>query len=327
MNYLRTRKLVGTTLNILLVSLLGNAQILAQQIQVKTLSKNINASGGVTVDKFGNVYVSDFGKKLGAFDSLTNVYRWDIRTGKISVFASGFKGASGACFDQEGNFYQSNPFGHSISKVSTNGEVNHKWAVDGLKTPVGLEADNDGNIFVCNCGRNEIGRISKTGRYQTFASSELFKCPNGLTQDNSGNLYACNFGDGKVLKIDKQGETTLVVELPSMKGGPNPVGNGHVVWKKGWLYVTTIGTGEIYRVGLDGKILKIAGKAFAFSNIDGNAEEATFNKPNGIEASITGDTLYINVSDPTWVNDPAGLHPAHLRAVTGISSIVKAREN
>ena len=312
------KNIFGTTF-LLFVSLWG----FSRQMQVTTLVKNINASGGVTADAQGNIYISDFGARLGSFDSTTNVYKWDAKTGQLSVFASGFKGASGACFDQEGNFFQSNPFGHSISKISKNGTANHNWATEGLKTPVGLEADAAGNIYVCNCGLNEIGKIDKEGKYSTFAASALFKCPNGLTQDDSGNFYACNFSDGNILKIDKQAKVSVVAALPALTGGANPVGSGHLVWHNGSLFVATIGAGEIYHLAPSGETTRIAGKAFAFSNADGSAEDATFNKPNGIAASITGDTLYINVSEPTWPANPLGLHPAHLRVITGVCSLFR----
>ncbi len=292
-------------------------------IMVTTLSE-LNASGGVTADPSGSIYISDFGKQLGAFDSLTNVYQWNKKSGEITVFASGFKGASGSCFDMKGNFYQSNPFGHSISKLSTNGTVNHNWCTSGMTTPVGLEADREGNIYVSNCGQNEIGKISPDGQYTSFAKSDLFRCPNGLTQDDHGNLYACNFSNGDVLKISPKGLVSVLVTLPVLTGGPNPVGNGHVVFSKGWLYVTTIGLGEIYRVSLDGQPERIAGKAGAFKNTDGNVTQATFNKPNGIAASTSGDTLFINVSTPTWINNPRGLHPAKVVMITGICSLPNA---
>lgn len=315
-------------IQLLLLSYLITTSVFAQQdkkLEVRFLYKNINASGGVTSDAEGNIYVSDFGAKLGGYEEPTKVYKWNASTGELTVFASGFKGASGACFDANGNFYQSNPFGHSITKVTSSGTIDHEWCVDGLKTPVGLEADDKGKIYVSNCGLNEIGKITPQGKYETFASSDLFKCPNGLTQDDSGNLYACNFSSPYILKITRKGEVSVLAELPTLQGGPNPVGNGHLVYSNGWLFVTTIGSGELYRLGLDGSLERIAGKPFAFKNQEGDGSSATFSKPNGIAASITGDTLYINVSDPSWVSNPPALYPAHLMIVTGICSLPDSR--
>lgn len=286
------------------------------QVRVATLM-SLDASGGVTTDQRGNLYISDFGAMLGMSDT-TAVYKWNPRNGQLTNLAEGFLGASGACFDQDGYFYQSNPHGNRISRVAPDGTVELDWWTEQLNLPVGLEAI-DGDIFVCNCSGNSIGRISDD-TYQEI-TSDLLKCPNGLTQDDQGNLYACNFANGHILKIDKEHQVSVVAELPVLTGGPNPVGNGHLVWKNGWLFVTTIGTGEVFRVGLDGNYTRVAGKAFAFTNLDGAGTDATFNKPNGIDASPTGDTLYVNVSDPTWISDPRGLHPAHIRMITGVCEL------
>ncbi|MCX2679808.1 SMP-30/gluconolactonase/LRE family protein [Galbibacter sp. EGI 63066] len=297
-------------------------------IQVKTLFE-LNASGGVTADKYGNIYIGDFGKYLEKFEKPTKVYKWNPKTEKLTVFAKGFKGASGACFDSKGNFYQSNNAGNAVSKVDTNGKVIHKWVHDTtkIKTPIGLEGDKSGNIYVANCGKNEIGKISPDGKYQTFAQSEHFMCPNGLTQDDKGNLYTCNFSDGKILKITPDGAVSVLAELPTLTLESRTIGNGHLIYSNGWLFVVTIGPGKLYRVGLDGSVLKIAGKHSAFKNTDGDASTATFNKPNGIATSKTGDTLYINVYKPIWKKRPIVLHPGKVVMVMGILSLPDTQNN
>lgn len=298
----------------------------SQEIKLTTIVKNINASGGITLDKTGNIYVSDFGDALGKISENTKVYKVDKITNKVSVFAEGFRGASGSCFDSKGNFYQSNPFGNRISKVATDKKVIADWSTIGFKTPIGITANDKDELFVCNCSGNSISKISSDGVVSTFATSKEFNCPNGLTIDNSGNLYACNFNDGNILRIDKKGITTVFAELPSLQGGSKPVGNGHLTWKNGFLFVVTIGRGELYRIDADGNSESIAGIPLAFTNNDGSSENATFCKPNGIAASITGDTLYVNVSENSWNSStPLSLHPAHLRMITGINSLGKIK--
>lgn len=309
------------------VILLGLAAHMAwsQQVQVATIDSALNASGGVTVGRDGYVYVSDFGDFLNKAQENTHVYRVDPRDGSKIIFASGFKGASGACFDSKGNFYQSNPFGRRISKVASDGTITYNWCADSLRTPIGLAVDRFDNVYVCDCGANAIRKVDVAGKSSLFAKSENMKCPNGLTIDDQGMLYACNFSDGKVLKIDQQGNVTVLVELPVLQGGQSPVGNGHLTWKNGVLFVTTIGRGEIYVVTVEGKATLLAGKPMAFSNLDGAGLDATFSKPNGIAASITGDTLYVNGSKPTWAKDPLQLHPANLRMITGVKAAMQKR--
>lgn len=296
----------------------------AQSVQVQTIIPEINASGGMTIDAAGNLYVSDFGPGLGINDTNTVVYKIDKNDFSASVFAQGFHGASGACFDSKGNFYQANNNGNRISKISVDGTIEYNWAAEGFNVPIGVVADDKDNIFVCNCGSNSISKITPDGVVSIFATDTLFNCPNGLTIDENNNLYACNFSDGKVLKITPTGAVSVLAELATLVGGPNPIGNGHLTYAQGDLYVNLIGIGQIVRLCLNGNSEPIAGRPFGFSNIDGAAFSATFSKPNGIVASLTGDTLFVNGSKPSWVGaTPSALHPANVRMVTGINSLPK----
>lgn len=293
----------------------GQANMPEAPLQVTTVPFPKNASGGMTMGPDGQLYLSDFGSKLGPSTETTQVYRLDPRTGSWSVFASGFQGASGCCFDSAGIFYQANPRGHRISRRTADGKLELDWAREGLKTPIGVVANKQGHLFVCNCGDRSISKISPQGAVTRFAQSKQLNCPNGLTIDEQGILYACNFNDGKVLKIDTEGRVTVLAELPVLRGGPTPVGNGHLTYHNGQLYVATIGTGQIFAISRSGEVRWLAGKPFAFHNQDGPADKAGLNKPNGIAISADGRYLYVLCSQPTWPQDPQGLHPTVLRKV------------
>lgn len=293
----------------------------AQGIEVFTLIPEINASGGMTRDAEGNFYVSDFGPGGGNVDSSAVVYKIDKNDFTVSVFAAGFIGASGACFDSQGNFYQANNAGNRVSKIHADGTAELDWATEGFALPIGVIADSNDNIFVCNCGGNNISKITPDGTVTSFAESSLFNCPNGLTIDPAGNLYVCNFSDGKILKITPDAAVSELASLPTLTGGPSPVGNGHLVYSNDYLFVSLIGSGQIYRVCLTGEAEAIAGQPFGFSNNDGPAFQATFSKPNGIVASLTGDTLFVNGAEDTWPTNPTGLHPANVRMITGVNSL------
>ncbi len=295
---------------------------LFSQIKTSTIIPQINASGGMTIDKQGNIYVSDFGPGTSV-DSNTTVYKIDKNDFTVSVFAEGFMGASGACFDSQGNFYQSNNNGNKISKITPDGTVTLDWVTDSLNQPIGIIADSKDDLYVCNCSGNSISKITSDGSISTFSKDSLFNCPNGITVDPDDNLYVCNFSDGKILKITPDGKVEDFATLPALFGGPNPVGNGHLTYSNGYLYVALIGIGQIQRVCLeDGTFEGIAGRPFGFSNFDGLGLQSTFSKPNGIIASLTGDTLFVNGAQPCWVCPNAGsLHPANVRMITGINSL------
>lgn len=292
--------------------------LFAQDLQVETIA-NLDASGGVTFGPDGNVYVSDFGPALGQASVNTKVYKLTYGTWEVEQFASGFSGASGATFDSQGNFYQSNPSGARISKVTTDGNVILSWVTSGIVGgPIGITTDSNDNLYVCLHGTNTIQKITPSGVSTVFATSNLFNCPNGITMDPDGNLYACNFNDGRVLKITPDGSVSLFANLPRLNGG---VGNGHLTYSNGFIFVATIGGGEVYKLSLDGEEEKIAGVFAAFSNNDGPALQATFSKPNGIAASTTGDTLFINCSVPGWNVSNTALHPGLVRMITGVCSL------
>ena len=288
----------------------------AQNLQVETIL-DLDASGGVTFGPDGNVYVSDFGPALGTASVNTKVYKVEYGTWEVSEFASGFMGASGSRFDSQGNFYQSNPSGGRVSKRSTSGTINYFWSTTGMSAPIGLVDDGNDTLYVCNCGNNTVRKIAPSGSSTLFATSPFFNCPNGITRDPAGNLYACNFNDGRIIKMTPQGNASLFITLP-VNGG---VGNGHLTYSNGYLFVATIGTGQIFKISLNGQSEHIAGVPFGFSNNDGPALQATFSKPNGIAASFTGDTLWVNVSVPTWVSNPNALHPGKVRMITGVCSL------
>ena len=307
---MKTKTIIGVFLSLLWFSI-----CYAQNVQVETIL-DLDASGGVTFGPDGNIYISDFGPALGSPSVNTKVYKVEYGTWEVSEVASGFSGASGSRFDSEGNFYQSNPSGARVSKLSTDGNLNINW-VTGMSAPIGITNDNDDNLYVCNCGNNTIRKITPTGISSIFASSTLFNCPNGITIDLNGNLYVCNFSDGRIIKITPDGTSSLFKTLPTYGG----VGNGHLTFSNNFLFVATIGVGQIYKISLNGESEIIAGIPQGFSNNDGPAMQATFSKPNGIAASITGDTMWVNCSVPTWITNSNALHPGKVRMITGICSL------
>lgn len=243
--------------------------------QVFTIADSlVGGVGGVAVDQTGAIYVADF---------METVYKVQP-DGRVAVFATGLYGASGNAIGPNGELYQANFHGNSVSRVERDGS--HSILARGFQGPVGVAVAPDGGLFVNNCRGNSISRVSPAGDVTEFAASDLFNCPNGLTRHPNGNLYAVNFSDGRMLEIDSAG---AVREFAVIPGG----GNGHVTTAGGELYVTSFQGQQIYTVAADGTPDLLAGTG-RFGEVDGPAAEARFSWPNGLASGPPGDRLYTN---------------------------------
>ncbi|NNF59384.1 MAG: hypothetical protein HKN04_14205 [Rhodothermaceae bacterium] len=301
---------------LLILAALTTAPTAAQTVTVTTITPEFNASGGVSVGPDGNAYVADFGATLSTNGGNT-IYRVEP-DGTTTVFATGFVGASGNAFDAAGNLYQSNIGAGRISKVTPAGVVS-TYATTNIAGPVGVAVDADGNVYNTNCVSG-AGYITKTTPAQVttvFSQSALMSCPNGLTIDANGNLYTANFNDGRIVKIAPGGTASLLATLSTA-----PIGNGHLTFAHGRLYVCNW-SGRIYEVLLDGTSRVLAGTG-QLGTTDGPGDQATFYRPNGISASVTGDTLYINQS--TQVVGGTQLHPNVVRMITGVLATVDVED-
>ena len=275
-------------------------------IRVETLADDIDAgSGGVAVDSKGSVYTADFGSRLGMGGTGGHRVYKITPDGKAKLFAKGFKGASGNCFDKDGNLFQSNIRGNLISKVTPDGKVT-TFCQEGLFNPVGIIIDKDGNFFVGNCGSMSIQKITPDGKSSTFVKSNLLKCPNGITMDKERNLYVATFFSGDVIKITPDAKASKLATLP----GNN---NGHLTFHQGSLYVVARSAHQIYKVSLDGKVELLAGTGKRGKD-DGEPHKASFSLPNDIAVSADGKSLYVNEVSPIS-GSPQILGPTRVRRI------------
>jgi len=253
--------------------------------EVRTLAGPLEAgSGGVEVDGEGNVYTADFGQHLSHGPMGTRVLRI-APDGEVSVFATGFNGASGNTIDRQGRFTQANVAGNTVVRVLEDGTL-EAVATEGLVNPVGITFDGHGNLMVANCGIHQVARVDSSGRAEVFASSALFRCPNGLVSGPDGEFYASNFYNGDVLRIGPEGDVSVVATLPG--------GNlGHLIYHEGLLYVLARSAHQIYEVDVAGEYRLLAGSG-EHGIQDGPALEATLSFPNDLALSPDGRVLYWN---------------------------------
>lgn len=284
-----------------LIDFLQSLEATTTVARVETLAELPASTGGMVVDRKGNVYVADIGpapEREG-----TTLYKITPE-GAVNVFATGFLGATGNAIDSKGNLYQSNLRQHSISKVTPSGEVSTFVPMGGVIAPVGIVVDPQDNLYVANCGSGSIQKVTADGQSTQYAASELFRCPNGITLDPNGNIYVANFRDGNVLKVTSDGHVSLFATLP---GG----NNGHIAYSHGKLYVVARQAHQVYTLSMEGDLELFAGTGER-GLTDGPALEASFSLPNDIALSPTGDTLYVNQVAPINGTDN---HPSLVRMI------------
>lgn len=256
--------------------------------EVEVVVENLyGGTGGLSVDREGNIYSSDFGPYLGRVPGLplaSKVFRI-TPDGKVSIFADSLVGASGSDFDSEGNLYQSNIGAGVITKIKPDG-TKAVYSNDSIVAPVGVLATNNNELVVCNCGNNTLRKISPEGKSNLFSKSDLFKCPNGIASDDAGNFYVSNFFDSTVVKVTSAGEASVFVKIP----GNN---NGHLNYKDGYLYVVARGNHQIYKVSLEGEVTLFAGSGRR-GRKNGDRLTASFNYPNDLDFSPDGKYMYVN---------------------------------
>lgn len=290
---------------------------------VTTIASGIGASGDLEVGPDGNVYVADFGPSLNGGNTGTDVFRV-TPAGEVSLFATGFLGASGNAFDSKGYMYQSQIARNMISKIAPDGTISTFTTGPGIRGPVGIAIDAEDNVFSTNCGANSISKTTPDGVSTVLAVSILFACPNGLTILPDGTLYTSNFQNCDVMKITPAGEVTKIGCASTFRV-PN-TGNGHIVYANDRLYISGFHGGVVYEMPLSGSPVSVLVGVGGSGREDGPVVVARFHQPNGIDATPSGDTLFVNDTDDLQTNFVV-LHPNAVRMVTGVLSTITSDED
>lgn len=300
---------------LLLCTIYLSLSLAFSQVTTSTLTPNFNGAGAIVLDSEGNLYIADFGDTLAGPDSdgiPNDIIRMDTDL-NLTVYSTGFVGASGNNFDNNGVLYQSDIWAGAIYRIV--GGVRTFVTSTGIVSPVGLVFDDNDNFYVCNCGNNTIQKITPSGTSTVFASGDLntFNCPNGITSDNDGNLYVTNFSNSNIIKITPNGFTSII--------GSTTAGNGHIEYDPitSNLYIASFGGHQIFKVNIDNDppVVEVLAGTGVAGNSDGDALTSTFSTPNGIAVTKTGDSIYVNSSANL---NPNQLNPQVVRLIKGVLS-------
>jgi gluconolactonase len=109
--------------------------------QLVSLAKGFGFTEGPAVDRHGNVFFTD--------QPNDRIYRWDVRTGKVTLFLEGTGRANGMIFDREGNLIAAADMHGELWKIRPDGS--HKVLIDNYQGKL-LNGPNDVWINPTNGG-------------------------------------------------------------------------------------------------------------------------------------------------------------------------------
>ena len=299
--------------------------------------------GGITVDAFGTVFVSDTGNQKIRSISSSGLVTTLAGSGP-STFADGLGSSasffypSGLAVDLNGNLYVADTVNQRVRKVLASGLVstiagsgynlfaNDEGIYASFSFPRALAVDWTGNVFVADTENNMIRLISSTGNVTTFAGSgaygstdgegldATFGRPTGLAIDWNGNLFVSDTDNSKIRKITPTGLVTTfaVFSAPNYLGSDQPFRDfayprALAIDLRGNLYVADPNNHKILKITSSGVISTLAGSGVdGFAN--GQGTNAAFNSPSGIAVDSSGNVYVADtMNDRIRKITPSGL--------------------
>lgn len=199
-----------------------------------------------------------------------------------TVFVTGLGVSdSGELYFSDSGLFTANPIG-SIYKVDMDGNVAE--FASGFQDIVGIWMSDSGDGFYTQSYGGTIYFVAFDGTV-TQIRGHLPVSMTDIVQDEAGNLYIAYFNFGRVDKIAPDGTITELASIPSWLG--------YITYANGFIYGTGWQSHKIYKIDIaTQEVFVVAGSGDA-GMVDGDAATAQFNEPNGIVASVTGDTLYV----------------------------------
>lgn len=252
--------------------------------EVGTLAKAAGFNGdGLTIDRDGNIFVGT--SKGGTIKRVSP-------NGEVTLFATLPSGstANGSDFDSKGNLFVANEKQNTIHKITPDGKVSD--FVVGLDGPAGVYVDENDNLIVGLYGDlataaqgSKVIKISPEKVVTTVASGNGLENVVGVTGDGRGRYFASNFKNGELFEV-----TNGIVKKLYVGG----VRVNHIKYASGYLYMPNPLENVVRRFDLLGNAEVVAGsKTGTPASKDGPSALATFARPNSIDMSADGKTLFV----------------------------------
>lgn len=253
---------------------------LLAQWEVSTIGQSgAGLDDGMVIDQNGNLYISQY---------QGTVVRRLTPDGTVSVYASGFDTPNGLAISATGDLYVANNSGGRISRITPSGAIFRNF-ITGIPNPSGLVFNAAGDtLYISHYASSQISRVALADprNVTTWMAGSPLSGPIGMAFDADNNLYVGNYNNGRIFKVSPGGTMTELASIQSFLG--------FLTLANGYLYATSYSKHQIYRLPLDGSSMEVLAGTGAMGQADGPATSATFNGPNGIVATASGDTLYVS---------------------------------
>jgi gluconolactonase len=146
----------------------------------------------------------------------------------------------------------------------------------------GPAVDRAGNVYAVSFSKkNTIGRVTPEGKGEVFLEMPGASLANGIRIGKDGMLYVADYTGHNILKIDPATRQVSVFAHEPKMNQPNDL----AMSKDGTLWASDPdwknGTGQLWRIGTDGKVTRVA---------------EGMGTTNGIDLSPDGRYLYVNES-------------------------------
>src|SRR5689334_16003785 len=210
--------------------------------QLVSLATGFSFTEGPAADRHGNVYFTD--------QPNDRIYRWDARTGVVSLFLQGTGRANGMIFDREGNLITASDMHGEVWKIRPDGS--HKVLVDNYQGKL-LNGPNDVWINPVNGGIYITDPIFPRGywdasdpRQQGWEPTHSEQAPQG----KGGHVYYLPPGARKLVRVTSD---AMGWESDAWPNGVVGTPDGKKLYVNKWYYDNHGGT-WVFDIKRDGTL-------------------------------------------------------------------------
>ncbi len=270
----------ATIFSALFILFLHYFSIDAEAQQVETVLESESVADFLSIDSNGNLYSTNY-------EQLTRI---NVDEGTVdtlafttidSIIGSGVSAAGDVYYADSGLFASVTG---SIFKIDTNGDATE--FATGFENLVGIRMSPDNDGFYTVSYNGSVYFVNWDGTYSTLASGLDISLID-IIIDDSGELYLAYFNQGRIDKFDPvSGTATEFFNIGSWLS--------YISYSNGYIYATGWQSRQVYKIEIATKEIFLVAGTGEKGNADGDASTATFDIPNGVLATVTGDTVYVS---------------------------------